>query len=183
MKRAELIHLLQAAAEIVDEDEFVIVGSQAVLGNPGVLPEALLLSMEADIYPLRVPDRAIEIDGALGEGSPFRELYGYWAHGVGPETPWAPAGWQSRLIPLELPGFHTSRQRTITGWCLSAADLVLSKLAAGRAKDIEFVGEALRAGIVNADRLELGLELMEVRHRERTAANLRIVLARRGTQP
>ncbi len=28
----------------------------------------------------------------------FHETYGYYARGVGPETPIAPVGWQERLI-------------------------------------------------------------------------------------
>jgi hypothetical protein len=31
--------------------------------------------------------------GALGDGSPFHAAFGYYAHGVGPETAKAPAGW------------------------------------------------------------------------------------------
>ena len=36
----------------------------------------MLISMEADVYPLREPERAIEVDGALGDGSPFQRTYG-----------------------------------------------------------------------------------------------------------
>jgi hypothetical protein len=42
--------------------------------------------MEADVYPLDDPDRAIEIDGTIGEGSYLHDTYGYYAHGVGAET-------------------------------------------------------------------------------------------------
>jgi hypothetical protein len=33
----------------------------------------MLVSMKVGIYPAREPERAIEIDGALGDGSPFRD--------------------------------------------------------------------------------------------------------------
>lgn len=57
-------------------------------------PGALRRSMEADIYPAADPGKAEEIDGAIGEGSPFHDTFGYYAHGAGPETAKAPAGWE-----------------------------------------------------------------------------------------
>ena len=69
MKREQLDHLVAAASAIVGDDEIVVVGSQAVLGEFPDAPEALLVSMEADVYPRGNPDRAIEIDGAIGDTS------------------------------------------------------------------------------------------------------------------
>ena len=46
----------------------------------------MLTSMEADVYPLEDPARAIKVDGAIGDGSSFHRQFGYYAHGVGPET-------------------------------------------------------------------------------------------------
>src|SRR5437763_1568132 len=51
----------------------------------------------------RAGERAAEIDGAIGDGSPFDSTFGYYAHGVGPETATAPAGWQERLVRVEVP--------------------------------------------------------------------------------
>jgi hypothetical protein len=50
-------------------DEFVVVGSQAILGSLEQPPESMLQSLEVDIYPLRDPRAADLIDGALGDGS------------------------------------------------------------------------------------------------------------------
>ena len=86
MQREQLEHVIRAAASIVDDDEIMVVGSQAVLGAHPAAPAALLRSVEADVFPRNHPDRAILIDGAIGEGSPFHETFGYYAHGVGPET-------------------------------------------------------------------------------------------------
>lgn len=52
----------------------------------------MLLSLEADVYPLNDPDKATEIEGSLGDGSQFQGMNGYYARGVGPETAKAPAG-------------------------------------------------------------------------------------------
>jgi hypothetical protein len=68
MRRADLEHVIAAAAQVVGEIEFVVVGSQAILASYPEAPEALLRSQEADIYPRRAPEKALEIDGALGDG-------------------------------------------------------------------------------------------------------------------
>ena len=63
MTRAQLEHLIRAAADIADDDELVIIGSQAVLGQYPDAPVELLASMEADVYPRNRPERADLIDG------------------------------------------------------------------------------------------------------------------------
>jgi hypothetical protein len=82
MRREHFEHVIAAAAHVADEDEVVVVGSQAILGSRPDAPETLLRSIEADLYPLRHPENADAIDGALGDGSPFHRTFGYYAHGV-----------------------------------------------------------------------------------------------------
>jgi hypothetical protein len=148
MKRADLEHVIGAAANALEEDAFVVIGSQAILGPCPDAPEALLRSMEVDLFPKERPDRAIEIDGALGDGSPFHEAFGYYAHGVGPETARAPAGWEDRLVEVEIPRRPGSEQAP-KAYCLEPHDLVLAKCAAGRDRDWEFAKEAVAAGVVD----------------------------------
>ncbi len=148
MRRADLDHVLAAAAQVVGETEFVVVGSQAILGSYPEAPEALLRSQEADIYPRWAPEEAIRIEGALGDGSSFHQTFGYYAHAVGPETARAPAGWEDRLVVVDVPPRVASEVRAVA-YCLEPNDLVLSKLAAGRERDGEFAAEALRAGLVD----------------------------------
>jgi len=140
-------HVIAAAAEVTGHDELVVIGSQAILGTYPDPPDALLVSLEADIYPLHLPDAAAEVDGALGDGSPFHAAFGYYAHGVGPETAKAPEGWQSRLVRREIPPRVASKQ-TPVAWCLEVHDLVLAKCVAGRERDWEYAREALKAGLV-----------------------------------
>lgn len=97
MKRDELEHVIRAAAAIAGENELVIVGSQAILGQFPNAPKTLLFSQEADIYPRERPQNAIQIDGAMGDGSQFHETFGYYAHGVGPETAKGPIREDERL--------------------------------------------------------------------------------------
>jgi len=152
MRRHELEHVIGAAANVVGETDFVVIGSQAILGTYPDAPEPLLRSMEADIYPKKSPEKADEIDGALGDGSPFHRQFGYYAHGVGPETAKAPAGWERRLVHIRVP----SRPGVIgelSALCLEPHDLVLAKCAAGRDRDWEFAREALGAGLMDRDEL------------------------------
>lgn len=143
MTREELEHLIRASAAVTDQYEFVIVGSQSILGAvPN--PEAVFtMSAEADIYPLAAPELADRIDGALGEGSQFHETYGYYAQGVGPDTAVLPDGWQQRLHRVQ-----SAATNDRVGYCLDLVDLFLSKAAAGRDKDRLFCIALLQHGHV-----------------------------------
>lgn len=178
MRRHELEHVIRAAAAIVD-DEIVVVGSQAILAQFPDAPESLLVSLEADVYPRHGPEKAIQIDAAMGDGSLFHQTYGYYAHGVGPETAVAPAGWQERLIRLDVPTI-VPRGGTVRAWCLEVTDLVLSKLAAGRPQDLDFAAEALCAGLVTIEALASALDAMPESHGELTRERLSLVMARSG---
>ena len=155
VRRQDLEHIIRAAADVTGDREIVVIGSQAILGEHPDAPGQLLLSPEADVYPLHRRDQVDEIDGVLGEGSMFHETHSYYAHGVGQETATLPAGWQERLVPI-----RNENTRQATGLCLEKHDLVLSKLAAGREKDHRFVSDALRERIVDPDILRRRLEAM-----------------------
>lgn len=86
MRRQDLEHIIRAAADVTGDREIVVIGSQAILGQHPDAPRQLLLSPEADIYPLHRRDQVDEIDGVLGEGSMFHQTHSYYAHGVGAET-------------------------------------------------------------------------------------------------
>lgn len=92
MQRSELEHLIRASGEIADDVEIIVIGSQSILGQFPNAPARLLMSMEADIYPKNKPERADKVDGAVGEGSSFHELHGYYAQGVGENTAVLPKG-------------------------------------------------------------------------------------------
>lgn len=143
MSREELEHVIRAASEIAGDSDIVVIGSQAVLGQFPTAPPPLLVSREADVYPRNKPEAAIEIDGAIGDGSLFDATYGYYAHGVGPETAKPPVGWEARLVPI-------SNENTggATGWCLEIHDLVLAKCVAGRERDWRFAEEAISHALV-----------------------------------
>jgi hypothetical protein len=142
MNIGQLEHVLRAGGSITGCREIVVIGSQALLASFPAAPAELLVSMEVDCYPLDDPDRADLIDGSIGELSPFHETFGYYAHGVGPETALLPSGWKKRVVRVE-----NERTAGIAGLCLSPADLAVSKLLAGREKDVEFVRGMVKAGV------------------------------------
>lgn len=155
MTRAQLEHVIRAAATIADDDEIVVLGSQAILGQFPDAPADLLVSNEADVYPKNHVERSDLVDGSIGELSPFHEMYGYYAQGVGPETATLPTGWQERLVVVESP-----RTRGARGLCLEIHDLVLSKYVAHREKDLRFNRVAVRHGLVDRGILEERLATM-----------------------
>jgi len=139
MRREQLEHIIRAACGITGAPTVVIVRSQAVLGQFPDAPEELLVSIEADVFTLRDPADADLIDGSIGERSTFHETFGYYAHGVGRETAVLPHGWEGRLIRVE-----NANTGGGAGLCLEVHDLAVSKLIAGREKDLEFICVLLR---------------------------------------
>src|SRR5260370_29794696 len=148
MRRRDLEHVIRAAADIADDDEIIVIGSQAILSQYPDAPADLCVSSEADMYPKNKPERTDLIDGSIGEGSPFHATYGYYAQGVGESTAVLPSGWRERLVPV-----RNANTRGATGWCLEAHDLVLSKYIAGRDKDDRFVRAAIASRLVEKSTL------------------------------
>ncbi|MBK7878084.1 MAG: hypothetical protein IPJ77_20690 [Planctomycetes bacterium] len=177
MNRHQLEHVVGAAARIADDDEIVVIGSQAILGQFPEAPPELCVSREADLYPRRHPERADLIDGSIGEGSPFDQTFGYYAQGVSPSTAVLPRGWDERLVPV-----RGGALRGATAWCLEVHDLLVSKLVAGRSKDLEFArcvfAHRLADPAITRERLA-GTELDAGLRRE-TAVRIERALANEG---
>ena len=148
MKREQLEHVLRAASHVAGDSEILVIGSQAILG--GIPEERLPLeataSMEVDVAFFDDPDesKADQVDGAIGELSPFHEKFGYYAQGVSVSTATLPAGWRERLVLID-----TASTRPGRGYLLEPHDCVVSKLVAGREKDLAFAAALLEAGLVD----------------------------------
>ncbi len=153
MTRANLEHIIRAAATIADDGDILVVGSQSILGQFPDADPRLLVSMEADVYPRNRPERSDLIDGSIGEGSPFESVFGYYAHGVDASTSVLPPGWEERLILVS-----NENTRFFRGWCLEVHDLAIAKLVAGREKDLAFVRVLACGGYVDRATLAARLE-------------------------
>ena len=169
MRRSELEHIIRASGAIADDDEIVIIGSQAILGQFPDAPVQLLVSMEADIYPKSDPRKADLVDGAIGEGSSFHEVHGYYAQGVGEKTATLPKDWQRRLIAV-----NNENTNGVTGYCLEVHDLAISKMIAMRPKDLEFVQELARHDMIEKKTMLHRLKQTDIEDSTRRTAGGRI---------
>jgi hypothetical protein len=153
MKYTQLLHVIRAAADVSGEKSFVVIGSQAVLlmlDDPGPV---LTMSDEIDLYPSLHPEKADEIDGAIGALSQFHDQYGYHADGVSPDTAILPRGWMDRArfqyfgdLTVISPEIH---------------DLAASKCAAARDKDADFVRALIADGHVSAPTLMARIHMID----------------------
>jgi hypothetical protein len=145
MQRSELAHVLRASSAIANETSFVLIGSQAILLLLDAPPPDLLRSTEIDLYPALHPEKSDLIDGAIGAFSTFHDTFGYHADGVGPESASLPKDWMDRAV--------LSYVGDITAICPDLHDLAVSKCAAGRPKDADYVRVLLKHQLVKLDTL------------------------------
>jgi hypothetical protein len=135
MTRDQLEHPIRAACDVSKDTELWIFGSQAILGEYPNAPESLRASIEVDVQPKNRPESVDDVDGSLGELSMFHQTHGFYVHGIPIESAKLPDGWEQRTVPVSDP----ISTRGMTGLCIEAHDLAVSKLAAYREKDKEFV--------------------------------------------
>jgi hypothetical protein len=170
MRREQLEHVLRAAAQIADDPEVLVIGSQSVLGMipEDRLPPAATASIEVDVAFFDDPDdrKADQVDGAIGELSVFHETFGYYAQGVSVSTAVLPAGWRDRLVLVETASTAPGR-----GHLLDPHDCVVSKLVAGREKDYAFAAALIESRLIDPAVIAERIETVEVspalRHRLR----------------
>lgn len=156
MYRSQLQHVILEIGSRFDLRDFHIVGSAAILAVLPNPPEgALTATRDVDVVPPHDDERlADQISFVLGEASDFDFEHGYYAQGVTSKTPtYAPRDWKARTVPV--------RVEKYTGWCMEAHDLVLSKLGAGREKDIDFARSAAALGLLQRDELSRRLQDVE----------------------
>lgn len=178
MKRAQLEHILRAAAQVIKHEDLLVIGSQSVLGSwdETRLPPEAVRSIEADVASLDGDEEKSDlIDGALGEGSQFHETFGIYAQGVSLKTAVLPEGWRDRLVKLDNPSTYPGR-----GLCLEPHDCVLSKMVAGRQKDYDFATALLEAALLDPRTLGERIELLGIPEgeKDRIRGWLRGALAR-----
>jgi len=148
VNRQQLAHLLRSACAIAHDADVLVIGSQSILGSfdEEELPPEATASQEADLAFLHDPARnkADDVEGAIGEMSTFHEKYGIYAEGVHIDTAILPDGWQNRLVSWGVQSSEPAKPRF-----LEPHDLAVSKLAAGRPKDHDFVSALIRRGLLD----------------------------------
>ncbi len=168
MRLENFHHVIRAAAAITGETLFVVVGSQAILAQFGNAPSALLRSQELDIYPKNRPDLADLIDGSIGRD----------ADGVGPETAKLPDDWETRALHVK-----NAATGNATAICPNVHDLIVSKLIAGRPKDLEWIEHALDGALLDPRRIEPLLDKVACDPQILEAARNRLAVLRNAASP
>jgi hypothetical protein len=169
MRRRELQHIILEVGERFALTEIFVIGSSAILAVLPDPPEGVLTATrDVDIIPPNDENErmADQISYVIGEASPFDVEYGYHAQGVSLKTPtYAPHGWQARTIDVSV--------GKIVAHCMEPHDVVLSKLGAGREKDLEFAHAAAALGLVEQSVLLRHLSLVPT-----TAEHTRLIAER-----
>jgi hypothetical protein len=147
MKKQQVDHVLRAAGRITGQRQFVIVGSQSLHGKYPDLADDIVMSAEVDLIAAKNP-RLTEFLNEIGVDSPFHQSFGYYADPVDAATAILPRGWRNRLAHLA-PGDTEG----VKGLCLDPHDLAIAKYVARREKDVVFVRELARRGLVSRKRL------------------------------
>jgi hypothetical protein len=167
--RNQLQHVILEIGQRFGITDFHIIGSAAILAALPNPPEgALTATRDVDVIPPHDDERmADRISFVLGEASDFDREYGYFAQGVTSSTPrYAPTGWKARAIPIRVDQY--------TGWCMDPHDLVLSKLGAGREKDLTFAKSVANLGLLRRDELLLRIAAVPCGDDERRVLEARI---------
>ena len=164
MERHELEHIIRAAGEIAQVKKMIIFGSQSILAQfPDVSKhiseldnsktsilvqnrKILIKSIEADVMIPDSEEKTELVEAVLGELSLFHDTFGYYAQGVDLTTSKLPEGWEDRLVEI-----CNENTNGISGMCLEIHDLMISKLYAGREKDIEFFKAAVNSNLLSME--------------------------------
>ncbi|MBW2589835.1 MAG: hypothetical protein JRD71_03805 [Deltaproteobacteria bacterium] len=172
MNRNELEHIIRAVGEIAGVEKIIILGSQSILGQFPNFPElisqedyseipltiqsheVLFRSIEVDIIIPESEEKTEIVDAAIGELSSFHDTFGYYVQGVDYSTSKLPKGWKDRLVEI-----CNENTNDISGLCLEIHDLIISKLYAGRQKDIDFFHAAVKLGLLSIETLTERLNL------------------------
>ena len=159
MKRSQFEHVLRAAAQLCEEHEFIVIGASSLHGTSATLPPELEASEDVDLYPKERPEKSELITSEMGRQSPFDNEFKYRAEGVGPGVAHLPEGWESRLVKFTSPNVPG-----VTAHCLEVHDLAVSKLIAGRPKDIEFIESLAKHAMIQPDVIRQRLDHTKEHH-------------------
>ena len=139
MTKGKLEIILQAAGVIARDQDFFLIGSQALRAVCARYPKDFPTTLEADLYPQHHPQAWSLLQKQMGRGSKFFRRHGVYLDCADPALATFPDGWLERLIP-----FRTPRTGGVTAWCLEPHDLFVSKLVAWREKDQQFLRAMLK---------------------------------------
>lgn len=136
--------LFSRVRELTGHKEFVVIGSNSVLGAPhdGELPERMITSIDIDAYAKADPGRMLELNKQLGAESDFAAERGFYLDPVTPAVATLPDGWESRLYKVQF-------APDITVHFLDPNDAAVSKYARCEPRDREWIRAGMAAGVLS----------------------------------
>jgi hypothetical protein len=147
VKRDDLRRLFARARALSGETDYVVFGSLAALGYAGDVPARMAMSIDVDACGKADPARLFELTRDLGQGSPFESENGFYLDPISPRVATLPAGWEERLVRIELePG--------LAAWFLEPNDAAVSKYARMEPRDREWIRPGLQAGVLSLSILD-----------------------------
>ena len=155
---AELRVALDRCRELTGVTDFVIVGSQAILGSFPDASAALRTSQDIDLFVKRGATAEVNklIYAKFGPESEFEGQEGFYIEPMGEWVMMTSLpGWAERLVKVESPG-------GAIGWCLSPLDIAYNKAEAGREKDIAYLAEMFRSGIVRPSEIKAAMSAARI---------------------
>ena len=143
MKRWQFFDLIRRVSELTQITEPVIVGSHSLFAVTDFVPAIVDRSLEADFLLGPHGHEVIEmVRDNLGYTSDFYKQHGYFADPLGMAVVSFTPGWQDRLQPLK------DDNGQVVAKCLEIHDLAVSKLIAGRDKDLIFLCDLLDSRMI-----------------------------------
>ena len=112
-------------------------------------------SHEVDTWPISGNSKAADLLEAIGEMSPFHEQFGIYVDPYSPSNAILPKGWEARTHP-----FQSDDTKGAVGYCLEKHDLVVSKMARGETKDLNFISELLKRNLIDKSEVESRIHLI-----------------------
>jgi hypothetical protein len=147
VKREDLRRLFSKARALSGETDYVVFGSLAALGYAGDVPARMAVSLDVDAYTRGDPGRVFALARALGQGSVFEAQHGYYLDPISPAVATLPAGWEERLVRIEL-------EPRLAVWFLEPNDAAVSKYARMEPRDREWIRAGLQGRILSLPVIE-----------------------------
>lgn len=160
MKREEMKKLILDSQNVLDEFEFLILGSQAILGselydeivekNKEKKENYLFISSELDIVPINYPyEEALILEGVFGEESYYHQTHKVYCQIVEEKTCFLINNYQYRLNKINF----FADNKLCYAYFLDEEALFIAKILVGREKDFIFCKEMIKQGFVKEESL------------------------------
>lgn len=98
-------------------------------------------------------ERISDILENIGHHSAFDDTYGYYVDGVGPHTAVLPVDWNMRSKE-----YHSPATNGVVAVVPHPDDIAISKLCAGREKDLDWVAAGQASGLIDLDTVTARVE-------------------------